>query len=174
MKTTFWLPKRWLRWLPVCAGLALELANARPHAPVGVEGQPQTAALRMEAKSLALPLRFEPVASEPELPAGFAARGLGYDVRLSADTVRLRLPRQRQPAATEPATPPRSGAKPDPTRGVAEVRLRLVGARAQARLAGGERLDGRVTCICAGGRSPQISLPPMPWMRACRIPMPLW
>jgi hypothetical protein len=86
----------------------------------------------LEAKSLSLPLVFEPNQGQTAAPVKFVAHGAGYGLFLTSDQAVLAL----QPAA----------AKSQPTSN-SVIRMRLEGANVSARVSGGSPLPGRTSYL---------------------------
>ena len=106
----------------------------------------------LEAKSLALPLVFEPNQGQTAAPVKFVAHGAGYGLFLTSDEAVLAL----QPAAVSnqhsAVSSQLSGLSSQRTPG-SVIRMRLAGANASARVSGAAPLPGRTSYLIGNNPS---------------------
>lgn len=91
------------------------------------------------AKSISLPLFFEPNQGQTAPQVKFVARGAGYGLFLTSDEAVLRLHR---PSSAPTATAPRTAAAPQ-TASSSVIRMKLDGANSAASVSGAEPLPGK-------------------------------
>ncbi len=100
----------------------------------------------LEAKSLSLPLMFEPNQGQTAAPVKFVAHGAGYGLFLTSDEAVLALQgagvSNQHSAVTSQSSAPRSERAPGSV-----IRMRLVGANASARVSGGAPLPGKTSYL---------------------------
>ncbi len=110
--------------------------STTPHAKAnGPEpSAPKTLASKSPAKTISLPLFFEPNQGQTAPQVKFLARGAGYGLFLTADEAVLSL--HRPSPVPRPATAPR----PAPS---SVIRMKLDGANSAARVSGEEPLPGK-------------------------------
>ncbi|MBI2989559.1 MAG: hypothetical protein HYY45_22595, partial [Deltaproteobacteria bacterium] len=141
----------------VCANVTLLLAfllitsaNAKPPASPTSPQIPQATKDRIQATFLKAPLHFEANQGQSDGQVKFLARGSGYTMFLTATEAVLVL---RKPEAKPSAISRQLSAKSKPTDSKLEtpnsklgsiVRMKLVGANSDAKVAGLEQLPGKV------------------------------
>ena len=99
-----------------------------------------------------LPLQFEPNRGQADAGVRFLARGDGYSLRLTSTGSVLALHRPRNPAPMVRSATGTSPQRPEETRATV-LQMSLVGANPVPRVAGAERLPGKVNSFI--GKDPK-------------------